>query len=252
MNWKRPVPLWVFFIGVIVTASVTSGAFLLPSLLAPKPDFIISDLPPMLLYSTNTTLVSVQAIRNFTGIVTVTVVSPAGLNTALQDPRTGQEKEQILLGKTGNLSLAVTHSRNGVGYFSVAVTASSGWISHTKNLIVIVQNLTMTAVGGSYLWIPRGSSRNVELDLSSVNGLSGNVSFWTNVYGDCCSGTNGGGPSNASFNPGSIILSPRGTGTTTLTINVAQSDTSSHITVEAWATTKQTWSFRLYLWVTVV
>ena len=260
MNWKRPVPLWVFLIGIIAIASATSGAFLLPSVFAPKPDFIISNFPPMYLQAgyTNTTLISIQAIRNFTGILTVTVSSPSGLKTALQDSQTGREKEQILLGTSGNLSLAVNDQK--VGYFSVAVTASSGATSHTQSLIVIVQNITMTAIGGSHLWIPRGSSRNVELDLSSVNGLSGNVSFGAWVYENRCGASISCPPglllpppgSNASLSPRTIILSPRSIGITTLTINVAESDTSTFLGVSVFATTKQSWSFPLFVQVTIV
>ncbi|HEV2119370.1 MAG TPA: hypothetical protein VGS11_04605 [Candidatus Bathyarchaeia archaeon] len=196
-------------------------------------------------------MISVQAIRNFTGILTVTVTSPAGLKTALQDSQTGREKEQILQGKTGNLILDVADWRS-VGYFSIAVTASSGAISHTQSLLVIDQNVTITAIGGSHLWIPRGSYGNVELDLSSVNGFSGNVGFATYVYGDCCTGTASGGPSNAAVNPSSIILTPRGIVTATLTINVAQSDTSSHLFVIVWAGNRQSWSLRLDFQATVI
>jgi hypothetical protein len=246
----------VFLIGIIATASATSGAILLPSVFAPKPDFIISSFPLMYLQagSTNTTLISIQAIRNFTGILTVTVSSPSGLKTALQDSQTGREKEQILLGTTGNLSLAVNDWQ--IGYFSVAVTASSGATSHTQSLIVIVQNITMTAIGGSHLWIPRGSSANVELHLSSVNGLSGNVSFGAQVYEGRC-GASISCPfsvpvSNASFSPRSIILSPRSIGITTLTINVAQSDNNTFLDITVYATTKQSWSFPLIVQVTPV
>jgi hypothetical protein len=254
LNWKSPVPLWVFLIGVIVTASVTSGAFLLPSALGPKPDFVISDFPPMYLHGTNTTLISIHAIRNFTGIVTVTVSSPVGLKTALQDSFTGREKEQILLGKTGNLSLAVDNWQK-VGYFSVAVTASSGAISHTQSLIVIVQNITMTAIGGSHLWISRGSSGTDELDFSSVNGLSGNVSFGASVFEGCDASSYcplSVPVSSASLSPTSIFLSPRGIGTTTLTINVPQSDTSSSLIVNVYVSMRQSsWWWTMHIQVTV-
>jgi hypothetical protein len=239
-----------------VTASVTAGVLLLPSVFGPKPDFIFSSFPLLYLQASgqDTTLISIQAIRNFTGVLTVTVSPPAGLKTALQDPQTGQPKDQILLGKTGNLSLAVQDWQK-VGYFSVAVTASSGAISHTQNLLVIVQNLTITPIGGSQLRIPRGSGANVELDLVSVNGLSANVSFLAQVYGNSCahvSCPSNWSEGNVSFNPTSIIQSPGRVGQTTLTINVAQSDSSSVLDVVVFATTKQSWYFHLFLQVTVI
>src|SRR2546425_5392995 len=177
VNWKRPVPLWMFLIGIIAIASATSGAFLLPSVFAPKPDFIISNFPTMYLQAgyTNTALISIQAIRNFTGILTVTVSSPSGLKTALQDSQTGREKEQILLGTSGNLSLAVNDQK--VGYFSVAVTASSGATSHTQSLIVIVQNITMTAIGGCPLFIPQEPLSKILCAPFNAKGLSANPRF---------------------------------------------------------------------------
>src|SRR3989441_1965242 len=182
VNWKRPVPLWMFLIGILATASATSGAFLLPSAFGPKPDFIISSFPTMYLQAgyTNTALISIQAIRNFTGILTVTVSSPSGLKTALQDSQTGREKEQILLGTSGNLSLAVNDQK--VGYFSVAVTASSGATSHTQSLIVIVQNITMTAIGGVPLFFPTSLFVKGLLLLSKFNGLSRHVVFLVLVF----------------------------------------------------------------------
>src|SRR2546425_5835168 len=192
----------------------------------------------------NTTLITIQAVRDFTGIVTVIASSPAGLTTSLQDSH-GDPKDQILLGTSGNITLNVADQT--VGNFVVTVTASSGAISHTQSLHVIVQDLTMSA-SPSPLTIARGSSRTAELDLSTVNELSGNVSLTTQVYGSSSAYVDTF--SSASANPRGIILSPGGTAKISLTINVGQSDNSSSLTVEVFAL-RQSWQFSLNIQVTV-
>jgi hypothetical protein len=236
--------LWLFFIGILVTASATAGVILLPSFLVPKPDFAISRPPPMYVQGShiNTTLIMIQAVRDFTGIVTVITSSPAGLTTRLQDSH-GDPKDQILLGTSGNITLSVADQT--VGNFVVTVTASSGAISHTQSLQVIVQDLTISA-SPSPLTIARGSSRTAELDFSSVNGFSGNVSITTQVYGGAYLDTF----SSASANPRGIILFPGGTAKIALTINVGQSDNSSTLTVEVFAL-RHSWQFSLNIQVTV-
>jgi hypothetical protein len=249
VNFKRPVPLWMFLIGILATASATAGVILLPSVLGPKPDFIMSSLHPMYIQAThsNTTLITIQATRNFTGIVTVIVSSPTGITTSLHDSQTGLAKDQILLGKAGNLSLTVTDQK--VGNFAVIIIASSGVISHTQSLPVIAQDLIMTS-SPSPLTITRGSSGTAELDLSSVNGLSGNASFATRVYGSSSAYLDSA--SNASTNPMSIILSSGGIAKIALTINVGRSDSSSLLDVIVYATIKQSWEFRLDVQVNVI
>jgi hypothetical protein len=192
----------------------------------------------------NTTVITIQAVRDFTGIVTVTTSSPTGLTTSLRDSY-GNPKDQILLGKSGNITLSVGDQT--IGNFVVIVTASSGAIRHTQSLQVIAQDLIMSA-SPSPLAITRVSSRTAELDLSSVNGFSGNVSFSTRVYGSASAYLDT--LSSASPNPTSIILSPGGTGKIALTISVGQSDTSSSLNVQVFAL-RQSWQFELDIQVTV-
>jgi len=248
MNWKRPAPLWILLIAMLATASATAGVILLPSILSPKPDFIMSGLHPMYVQANgaNQTLITIQATRNFTGIVTVTTDSPPGVGTLLLDPQTWTAKDQVLLGKAGTLSLNVKDGE--VGNFTVTVTASSGAISHTASFPVIVQNLTMTSSQSS-LMIMRGSSGTTEIDLSSVNGLSGNLSLGTTVY----SGYPPDYASSASVSPTNMILSSGGAGKITLTISVGQSDTSSLLRVLVSASmVRQLWTFNLNVQVSVV
>ena len=254
MNWKRPAPLWILLIAMLATASATAGVILLPSILSPKPDFTMSGLHPMYVQANgaNQTLITIQATRNFTGIVTVTTYSPPGVGTLLLDPQTWTAKDQVLLGKAGTLSLNVKDGE--VGNFTVTVTASSGAISHTASFPVIVQNLTMTSSQSS-LMIMRGSSGTSEINLSGVNGLSGNMSLGTTVWYNCNCGVTylRDYASSASTNPTSMILSSGGAGKITLTISVGQSDTSSLLRVLVSASmVRQLWTFNLNVQVSVV
>jgi hypothetical protein len=257
VNWRRPVPLWVLLIGILVTASATTAVIVLPSVLSPKPDFTISisSLQPMYVQASgyNHTLITIQTIRNFTGIVTVTTLSSTGVSTLLFDPQAGGAKDQILLGNAGSLGLAVNDKE--VGNFTVTVIASSGAISHSASFPVIVENLTMTSSPPS-LTIMRGSSGTTEINLSSVNGLSGNVSLGPTVY-TCCVGSLGrysvDSLSSASVAPTSIILSLGGTGKIALTINVGLSDSNSVLFVVVSASmVRQLWNFNLTVQVNVV
>ena len=249
VKWRKPVPLWMLLIGILATASATAGIILLPSILSPGPDFIMPGLHPMYVQASgvNQTLITIQAIRNFTGIITVTAWSPPGMGTTLLDPQTYGAKDQILLGKAGSLILNVQDRE--VGTFTVTVIASSGAISHTASFPVIVQNLTMTSSPSS-LTITRGSSGTTEINLSSVNGLSGNVSLgttvWENYYIHAYD-------ANAFVNPMSMILSSGGAGKITLTISVGQSEPNSLLRVVVSASmVRQLWNFNLTLQVNVV
>jgi len=262
VKWRKPVPLWVLLIGILATASTTAGVILLPSILSPKPDFTMSGLHPMYVQAiqafrpgelgSNQTLITIQATRNFTGIVTVTTWSSTGVGTVLWDPQTFGAKDQILLGKAGSLILNVKTGE--VGNFTVTVIASSGPISHTESFPVIVENLTMTSSPSS-LTIMRGSSGTSEINLSGVNGLSGNMSLGTTVWYNCNCGVTylRDYASSASTNPTSMILSSGGAGKITLTISVGQYDTSSPLRVVVNALmVRQLWTFNLTVQVNVV
>jgi hypothetical protein len=246
MNWKRPVPLWILLIAMLVTASVTTGVILLPSVLSPKPDFTMSlSLHPMYLQASgsNQTIITIQPVGNLKGAVTVTTLSSTGLTTKTQDPQTGGAKDWVILGKGGNLSLVVT-DRN-VGNFTVNITASSGTIVHSASFPVIVENLTMTSIP-SYLTIMRGSTGTAEIDLSSVNGLSDNVFLGSEVllipFMRIVS-TN----SNSSLTPTNILVSPGGTEKVVLKISVGKGETAGFLTVIVAAhTVREPWTFYLY------
>jgi hypothetical protein len=154
-RFSRPVPLWMLLVAVILTAFITAGLILLPNVTSPKPDFAMSlTSNPLLVFSQNqdgnSTGLMVHSVRNFTVIITLQWTVPNGLSIS-----SSQGTSQILLGKTGTSTLSIV-SRT-VGNYTVTVTASSGTITHSANLIVRVTDLTMTPNPPS-LTVARGSS----------------------------------------------------------------------------------------------
>jgi hypothetical protein len=178
-RFSRPVPLWMLLVAVILTASITAGLTLLPNVINPKPDFEVSlTSNPLLVFSQNqdgnSTGLVVNSVRNFTGIVSLQWTTPSGLS--ISSP---QGTSQILLGKTGTSMLSIV-SRI-VGNYTIAVTASSGTITHSANLIVRVTDLTMTP-NPSSLTVARGSSELSTITLMSVNGFATDLYASSSAY----------------------------------------------------------------------
>jgi hypothetical protein len=116
----------------------------------------------------------VHSVRNFTGIITLQWTVPNGLSIS-----SSQGTSQILLGKTGTSTLSIV-SRT-VGNYTVTVTASSGTITHSANLIVRVTDLTMTPNPPS-LTVARGSSALSTITLKSVNGFATDLYASSSAY----------------------------------------------------------------------
>ncbi|SRR5713101_4394442 len=243
MNRKRSVPLWAFLVGTLATAAITAGLLLVPALLVPKPDFTISlDATSMNLIPSgngNLTLVTIQPVRNFTGIVSLKATTSApGITVSINDILTNGVQNIVLLGNAATLQLRVVATMPG--NYTANVIASSGSISHNTPIRVAVQNLTMTATPKAQN-ISRGSSGTTKLDLISVNRLGGNLSLHANVI---INSTEYPDPNSLAPIPGSVILPPEGTVEIVMTIQVssAAQTGSRTILVEA---TKATWNFVL-------
>jgi len=227
MHLQAPVSRWLILIVVLAFGSVASSVVAI-SLLTAKSDFNISaspdTLPVKVGQGSNSgwsggsqfTTVTARSLRNFTGIVTLQTVVPSGVSANLYG-RNFSAEDKILLGTSGNLSLWI-HAVS-IGNYAVKIIATGGSLSHSIDLPIIVQNLTMTLNPPS-ITIARGSSGGVKVTLSSVNGLSGTLamgysSYCYDIYGqlrDCAfSGS-------ISFAPSSLVISAGGTVTTTLTV----------------------------------
>ncbi len=78
---KKPVPLWVLLVMLIVVASVIAGFVFVPNLLAPKPDFQLkasTKSETLLAHKDGSFDVEVTSLNNFTGILSASVNHPSG------------------------------------------------------------------------------------------------------------------------------------------------------------------------------
>jgi hypothetical protein len=173
----------------------------------------------------NSSIVKVESVRGFVGVVTLGIISPSGLSTALtqgSDYYSGGGN-QLILGSVGNLTLHTTAT--AAADYTVRIVATGGPASHYVDLVVRVQDLTMTTNTTS-LTVARGSSGTIGITLKSLNGLSGNIA----IQGSVCRADSYGCGSpdtqaSLQFAPGSVILQPGGSATIIVTVTVSSSDT---------------------------
>lgn len=243
MKWNARVPLWAFLLGILASASITAGLLLVPTFLAPKPDFSISlDTTAINLIPSgngNNTLVTIQPVLNFTGIVSLkATTSAAGITVSFHDILTGEVQQIVLLGNAATLKLGVVATMPG--NYTVNVIASSGGVSHGTPISVLVENLTMTVTPGAQD-IPRGSSGNAKLELMSVNRLGGNLSLHDDIIMNT---TRYPDQNSLAPIPASVILPSGGTIEIVMTIQVAPAAQTGSRTVFVEAS-KATWNFVL-------
>jgi hypothetical protein len=104
LNLKRPVPLWLFIVGLLLVSSATAALLILPRFLV-QPNFAIYISPssaavrPEPLPSSpkfgdanaSELLIVVKSMNGFTGSVSLSVSSPSGVQARL-------EQNTILIG----------------------------------------------------------------------------------------------------------------------------------------------------------
>jgi len=241
MNIRRPVPLWALLLTILVSGAVAATVVYFPR--PPGPDFNLTlSLNPVIVQANNwnSTVVKVESVRGFVGVVTFGIIGPSGLSTELSLGQLGNDKNQLVLGAVGNLTL---YTRSGTAAdYSVRIVATGGPASHYVDLVVRVQDLGFTANTTS-LTIARGSSGTIGISLKSLNGLSGGISLVTGV---CRPGVSYGCPVDTyvtlQLAPSNLILQPGGLATVILAVSVSNSDSQGidGISVSA---TRNSWVF---------
>jgi hypothetical protein len=227
MNIRKPVPLWVLLLTILVSGIIIALFVYFPRPSAPPgPDFNLTlSSNPVLIQATqsNTTTVTIESVRGFVGVVSFGVVSPSGITAQLSD-------SQLVLGSSGSLSLR-TWGTTPADY-SVRIVATGGQASHYVDLVVRVLDLTVTTNTTS-LTVARGSSGTIAITLKSLNGLSGNITLGSSV----CHPQSFGCPVDtyltSQLAPSSLILQAGGSATIILTVTVSNSDspTTDSITI---------------------
>jgi hypothetical protein len=243
MDLRKPVPLWALLLGILISGSVAAGLAYLPRLLGPGgPDFNLTlSSNPVLVQANkgNGSIVKVESVRGFVGVVTFGIISPSALTTRLIQPQLG-DQNQIVLGTVGNLTLFTDSSI--VGDYSVRIVATGGPTSHYVDLVVRVQDLAIAANTTS-ITVARGSSGTIGIALKSL-GLSGNVSLQSGVCHLASSACPVDTYVSLRLAPSNVILQPGGSATVILTVTVSNSDYpgTDYIGISA---TKNSWKWDL-------
>lgn len=226
MDLRRPVPLWALLLVILISGSVAAGLVYLPRFLGPGgPDLnltLISN--PMLVQasSSNTSVVKIESLRGFVGVVSLGVISPSGLTAKLED-QSGTGLNQVVLGAVGNTTVRAWGT--GAADYSVRVIATGGSTSHNVDLVVRVQDLSITTNTTS-LTVARGSSGTIGMSLKSLNGLSGNITLQGRVCHPDISYCVADNYVGMHLTPNNLILQPGGSATAFLTVTVGSSDST--------------------------
>lgn len=185
---RKPVPVWVFLIVILATASILTGVFLGPeiqNILGPRKDFRMQPQYASTDQSSNNILVgngpslniAVSSINGFTGIVRTTVTQSPYVNATFntQYPAAVLSYDPVTMSvPDGNIRFAITGTN--IGNYTITVTGTSGGITHFMTMSGSVQSLAFSA-SPDPLVVPQHSSANMTVTITSVNKLSGNLTL---------------------------------------------------------------------------
>jgi hypothetical protein len=183
----------------------------------PTPDYSLSASPASQTVapgaSTSYT-VTVTPSGGFSGTVTFSVSGlPAGAGASFNPPS---------VNTSGSSTMSVTTSPSTpVGSYPLTITGTSGTLSHTTSVTLVVANptadFTLSATPASRS-VPRNGTTTYTVTVTPSNGFSGTVSF-------AVSGLPSG--ATASFNPTTVT----GSGSTTMTVTVGRTRGTFPLTI---------------------
>ena len=158
----------------------------------------------------------------FTGDVSLSAAAPAGFTGSVSiSPSTmGLVDGSCYYACVSDLDISSTDSIP-VGYYNITITGTSGSLTHSTTMTLIVTIEDFSVMAGSGCGVPcsltvyQGSAGTFPIQLKSINGFSGNVSLSDSVsYPPTLS---------ASLNPATVSLSSGGSAISTLTVTVSDS-----------------------------
>ena len=160
--------------------------------------------------------------NGFTGDVSLSATAPAGFTGSVSiSPSTmGLVDGSCYYACVSDLDISSTDSIP-VGYYNITITGTSGSLTHSTTMTLIVTIEDFSVMAGSGCGVPcsltvyQGSAGTLPIQLKSINGFSGNVSLSDSVsYPPTLS---------ASLNPATVSLSSGGSAISTLTVTVSSS-----------------------------
>jgi len=152
--------------------------------------------------SSGTATLTATSLGGFSGTVSLSVAAGTGL-TATVSPTS------LVLGSGGTATSTLTVSSGTIGNYTVTVTGTSGSLTHSVSILVIVSDFSIS-VNPSSMSLPRGTSGSSLITVTSLNGFTGTISLSAVV-----SSTSG---PRTSFSSSSVTLTSGGQGTSTLNV----------------------------------
>ncbi len=186
---------------------ITHSIVLSISVTVPTPDFGLAASPLVVnvrFGESSTSALTVSSLAGFSGNVAVSVPSPfTGLTLSLSS-------SSVSVSSGGSGSLTLTASASTMGSFTTTVTGISGSISHSVRLVINVGDFLLSAsIPNGVICITTGHSTTLPLMLIDLNsGMTVSLSLTVS-------------PSHglsAALSPTSVVLSPDGQGTSTLSL----------------------------------
>src|SRR5437773_511 len=146
----------------------------------PSPDFSISANPSSLnapLGSSASSTITLSSLNGFIGTVSLSATSsPSGPSLSLNPT-------SVTLSSGGTASSSLSVSSSSSGSYTIAVTCSSGSLSHstTASVSVAVNPDFSILADPSSFTLSRSSTDNSTITITSLNGFSGTISLSTSI-----------------------------------------------------------------------
>jgi hypothetical protein len=176
---RKPVPAWLVIVLIVASALATAGFFVSSSVFGSKGDFQMqpsSSSNRTLIYPNQASFkITVSSISDFSGVVALTSTAPANVNVMIVTST--PNNPVILLGTSDTASLTV--QATNAGNYSITVTGTSGKLSHSVTLSLVVQDIAFSASPNS-LVCGSNYTANSTITMTGRNGLSGTL----NLSGD--------------------------------------------------------------------
>ncbi len=186
------------------------------------PDFKISASPASINTSPGRTGVSkviFTSMNGFAGTISLTLSSSNGFNASLNPT-------SVILGSGGTVNSTLTVSSRTIGSYTANVTGTSGSLTHSISIPVIVSDFSISASPNT-LTLAASSTTSSLITLTSLNSFSGTLTLSVTVSPS--------GPK-TSLIPTTITLASNNSGTSTLTIRALNKTPIGSYTVTITAT----------------
>lgn len=181
--------------------------------------------------------ITVNTFNLFSGNLSFTTTVTPYINSTGTTPTASTSPSTVYVspGGTAVSTLTVSTTSSNTGNYSVTVIGTNGTLVRSVSMTVYVVDFSIAANPVS-LSMAIGSSGQSTLTLASINGFSGTTTLTAQVSPTSLTAGLSPAEPTTSLNPSAVTLSPRGTGSATLTVSASLLTTPGTYTVTATAT----------------